>query len=84
MKLAEREVGRPLLIAAAVAVFATAAFLVVEMVPWNREAREPPNTEAIKAAAHAADAQVIPTQPKLSVEPKPLGPKPFQPPVVAN
>lgn len=84
MKIAEKKAGRPLLIAAAVAVFSTAAFLIVEMGPWNREPWVPPDKAAIKAAAQTIDAKVIPTQPKLAVEPAPLGPKPFQPSVVAH
>ena len=88
MKLRERmrgkEIGRPLAIAAAVAIISAAAFLVVEFGPWNREAAEQPDRAATKAAAQAVGAKVTPTQPKLAVEPTPPGPKPVQPPVVAN
>jgi hypothetical protein len=88
MKIRERirgkEIGRPLLIAAAVAVISAAAFLIVEFGPWNRQAPEPPDRAATKAAAQAVGAKVTPTQPKLAVEPTPPGPKPVQPPVAEN
>jgi hypothetical protein len=87
MKISERirgkEIGRPLLIAAAVAVVSAAAFLIVEFGPWNRQAPEPPDRAATKAAAQAG-AKVTPTQHKLAVEPTPPGPKPVQPPAVEN
>ncbi len=88
MKIRERirgkEFGRPIAIAAAVAAISSAAFLIFEFGPWNRHAPEQPDRAATKAAAHAAGAKVIPTQPKLVVEPAPAGPKPVEPPVVAN
>lgn len=84
MKVRQKEIGRPLLIAAAVAVVSAAVFLIVEFGPWTRVAAVPPNPAATKAAAQAAGATVIPTQPKLEVEPNPPGPKPVEPPVVAN
>ncbi|MDB5580416.1 MAG: hypothetical protein JWR80_5592 [Bradyrhizobium sp.] len=84
MKIREKEIGRPLIIAAAVAVISAAAFLIVEFGPWNRQAPEQPDRAATKAAAQAVGAKVIPTQPKLAVEPAPAGPKPVQPPVVEN
>jgi len=84
MKVRQKEIGRPLLIAAAVAVISAVVFLAVEFGPWNRVAAEPPDRAATEAAAQAAGAKVIPTQPKLAVEPNPPGPKPVEPPVVAN
>lgn len=84
MKIREKEVGRPVIIAAAVAALSVVAFLVVEFSPWNRQPPEPPDQAATKAAAQAVGAKVIPTQPKLAVEPSPAGPKPVQPPVVEN
>jgi hypothetical protein len=66
-----KEIGRPLAIAAAVAALSVAAFLIVEFDPWNRQA---PDREATKAAAQSVGAKVIPTQPKLAVEPAPAGP----------
>jgi hypothetical protein len=71
-----KEIGRPLAIAAAVAVLSMAIFLIVEFGPWNRQA---PNRQATKEAAQSVGAKVIPTQPKLAVEPTPAGPKPVQP-----
>ena len=79
MKTRQKEIGRPLAIAAAVAVLSAAAFLIVEFGPWNREAPEQPDRAATKAAAQSVGAKVIPTQPKLAVEPTPPGPKPVQP-----
>jgi hypothetical protein len=82
MKMRERirgkELGRPLAVAAAVAVLSAAAFLIVEFGPWNRQAPEP-DRAATKEAAQSAGAKVIPTQPKLAVEPTPPGPKRVQP-----
>jgi hypothetical protein len=83
MKIREKELGRPLAVAAAIAVISMAAFFIVEFGPWNREA---PDREATRAAAQAAGAKVIPTQPKLAIEPTPPGPQRVQPaaPVVVN
>ena len=83
-KMRGKEIGRPLAITAVVAVVSLVAFLVVEFGPWNRQAIEQPDKAATKAAAQAVGAKVTPTQPKLAVEPTPPGPKPVQPPVVAN
>jgi len=76
MKMRDKEIGRPLIISAAVAIISTLAFLIVEFGPWNRQA---PAREATKAAAQAVGAKVTPTQPKLAVEPTPPGPKPVRP-----
>lgn len=76
MKLREKEFGRPLVIAAAVAVLSVAAFVAVEFGPWNRQTPDP---EATREAAQSAGAKVIPTQPRLTIEPAPTGPKPVQP-----
>lgn len=84
MKMREKEVGRPLFVTAAVAVISAAAFLIVEFGPWNRQASERPDSAATKAAAQAAGAKVIPTQPKSAIEPTPLGPRPIEPPVAGN
>jgi hypothetical protein len=67
-----KELGRPLAVAAAVAVLSAVAFLILEFGPWNRQAHD---REATRAAAQSAGAQVIPTQRKLAVEPAPAGPK---------
>ncbi|MDO9560764.1 MAG: hypothetical protein Q7J60_04015 [Bradyrhizobium sp.] len=71
----EKKIGRPLAISAAVALLSTAAFLIVEFGPRNREA---PDRMATKEAAQSAGANVIPTQPELAVEPTPAGPKRIQ------
>jgi hypothetical protein len=79
MKMRERirgkELSRPLAIASAVAVLSAAAFFITEFGPWNRHA---PDRAATKEAAESAGAKVIPTQPKLAVEPAPAGPKPIR------
>ncbi len=79
MKIRNKEIGRPLAIAAAVALLSVAAFLIVEFGPWNRQPPVQPDKTATKEAAQSVGAKVIPTQPKLSVEPTPPGPKPVQP-----
>jgi hypothetical protein len=79
MKIRNKEIGRPLAIAAAVALLSLAAFLIVEFGPWNRQPPVQPDKMATKEAAQSVGAKVIPTQPKLSVEPTPPGPKPVQP-----
>ena len=84
MKMREKEVARPLLVTAAVAVISTAAFLIVEFGPWHRQAPDAADRASTKAAAQAAGAKVIPTQPKLAFEPTSPGPKPIEPPVVVN
>ncbi len=76
IKIREKELGWPLAITAAVAVFSVAAFLIVEFGPWNRQ---PHDREATQEAAQSAGAKVIPTQRKLAVEPTPAGPKPIKP-----
>lgn len=78
MKIRGKEIGRPLAIAAAVAVISTAAYLIVEFRPGKH--KQAPDREATESAAQSAGAKVIPTQPKLAVEPVPPGPKPVQPP----
>lgn len=83
-KIREKEIGRPLFITAAVAIISAAAFLLVEFGPWNRQTVESPDRAATEAAAQAAGAKIFPTQSKLTVEPTSPGPKPVQPPVVAN
>lgn len=77
MKIRDREIGWPVAIAAAVAVISMAAFLIVEF--GSGKHKQAPDSEATKAAAQSAGAKVIPTQPKLVLEPVPPGPKPVQP-----
>ncbi len=76
MKIREKEFGRPLVVAAAVAVLSVAGFVIVEFGPWSRQAPDP---EATREAAQSAGAKVLPTQPRLAIEPAPAGPKPLQP-----
>ena len=49
---------------------------------WSRPEIKPPevaNATTTGQAAHSAGATVLPTDPKLRVEPTPAGPKPVQP-----
>ena len=77
MKIRQQQIGRPLTIAAAVAVISAAAFWIFEF--GSAKDQQAPDRAAIKATAQSAGAKVIPTQPKLSVEPTPPGPKPAPP-----
>ena len=74
MKIRQQQIGRPLAIAAAVAVISAAAFWIFEF--DSSKDQQAPDHSAITATAQSAGAKVIPTQPKLSVEPTPPGPKP--------
>jgi hypothetical protein len=65
----------PVIFALAVAIFGVLAMLLVDHGPWSR-----PNVQAATGgAAHAAGAQVMPTEPKPELEPAAPGPKPAQP-----
>jgi hypothetical protein len=81
--LAEDRLGRrggaPLKVAIAVAVL---GMLIVDHGPWNKPKVRPAviaNYSATGEAARAAGAQVVPTEPKLQVEPEPPVPKPVHP-----
>lgn len=73
MAFQEKTVGWSLATAAAVAVVSTAALLIFES---GSRRNQPTDLDATRAAAQSAGAKVIPTQPKLAVEPTPPGPKP--------
>jgi hypothetical protein len=72
----------PVMFAMAVAIFGVLAMLLVDHGPWSRphvQAAEVANYHTTGAAAHAAGAQVTPTEPKAVIEPAAPGPKPAQP-----
>ena len=77
MKMRHQQIGRPLAFAAAVAVISAAAFWIFEFGPAKDQPA--PDRAAIKATVQSAGAKVIPTQPKLAIEPTPPGPKPVPP-----
>ena len=77
-----RSGGGPLKVAIAVAVFGVLSMLVVDHGPWSKPKVEHPvvaNYSNTGEAARAAGAQVIPTEPRLEVEPDPPLPKPLHP-----
>jgi uncharacterized membrane protein len=72
----------PVMVALAVAIFGMLAMLVVDHGPWSRahaQTADVANYHTTGAAARAAGAQVVPTEPKSNIEPAPPGPKPVQP-----
>src|SRR3989454_11939255 len=77
-----RRGGAPLKVAIAVAVFGVLGMLIVDHGPWNKPKVQHPviaNYSNTGEAARAAGAQVMPTEPKLQVEPEPPVPKPVHP-----
>jgi hypothetical protein len=77
-----RHGGAPLKVAIAVAVFGVLGMLIVTHGLWNKPKVQPAviaNYSSTGEAARAAGAQVMPTEPKLQVEPEPLVPKPVHP-----
>lgn len=74
--------GAPLKVAIAVAVLGVLSMLVVDHGPWSKPKVQHPmvaNYSTTGEAARAAGAQVMPTEPKLDVEPNPPVPKPVHP-----
>jgi hypothetical protein len=74
--------GTPLKVAIAVAVLGVLSMLVVDHGPWSKPKVQHPmvaNYSTTGEAARAAGAQVMPTEPKLDVEPNPPVPKPVHP-----
>ena len=67
----------PGVIALIVAALTIAAMLLVDHGPWSRAKPQPAHVAMYKTtgeAARAAGAQVLPTEPKSPIEPKPPGP----------
>jgi hypothetical protein len=74
--------GAPLKVAIAVAVLGVLSMLVVDHGPWSKPKVQHPmvaNYSTTGEAARAVGAKVIPTEPKLDVEPNPPVPKPVHP-----
>ena len=74
--------GRPVVVAMAVAGFGVLAMLIVDHGPWSRpqaQTAEVANYKTTGAAAHAVGAEVTPTAPKQDLEPTAPGPKSAQP-----
>ena len=74
--------GAPLKVAIAVAVLGVVSMLLVDHGPWSKPKVQHPmvaNYSTTGEAARAAGAQVMPTEPKLDVEPNPPVPKPVHP-----
>lgn len=72
----------PLAIAIATAVVGVLSIVIVDYGPWNKPTVKPAviaNYSTTGEAARAAGAQVVPTEPKLQVEPDPAGPRPVHP-----
>jgi len=82
----KQTIGRPLLIALAVAVLGVLAMLIVDHGPWSRphvQTAEMSNYTTTGAAVKAAGATVTPTAPKPQLEPIAPGPKLAQPAIPA-
>jgi hypothetical protein len=78
----KRTLGRPVVVAMAVAGFGVLAMLIVDHGPWGRpevQTAEVANYKTTGEAARAAGATVTPTAPKPALEPIAPGPKPAQP-----
>jgi hypothetical protein len=72
----------PLKVAIAVAVLGVLGMLIVDHGPWNKPKVQPAFMASYSStgeAARAAGAKVMPTEPKLQVEPEPPMPKPVHP-----
>jgi hypothetical protein len=77
-----RSGGAPLKVAIGVAILGVLGILIVDHGPWNKPKVQHPtiaNYSTTGEAARAAGAQVMPTEPKLEVEPEPPVPKPVHP-----
>jgi hypothetical protein len=78
----KRTLGRPVVVAMAIAGFGVLAMLIVDHGPWNRpqlQSAEVASYRTTEEAARAAGAMVMPTEPKAELEPDAPGPKPAQP-----
>jgi hypothetical protein len=77
-----RSGGTPLAVAIAVAVIGMLSILIVDYGPWNKPKVQPAviaHYSTTGEAARAAGAKVMPTEPRLQVEPDPSGPMPVHP-----
>jgi hypothetical protein len=79
------QLGRRTIPAAVAAIIAIVSVAVLAMLVRDRwyppeiKSADVARRSTTGAVARAAGAQVLPTDPKLMVEPKPAGPKPAQP-----
>lgn len=73
--------GAPLMVAIAIAILGVFGIVVVDYHLWKPKAQPAvvANYNTTGEAAQAAGARVVPTEPKLQVEPDPAGPKPVHP-----
>ena len=77
-----RHGGAPLRVAIAVAVFGVLGMVIVDYGLWNKPKTQPAfmaSYSTTREAAQAAGATVMPTEPRLQVEPEPPMPKPVHP-----
>jgi hypothetical protein len=77
-----RRGGAPLKIAIAIAALGVLGILIVDHGPWSKPKVEPAFMASYSStgeAARAAGAKVMPTEPKLQVEPESPVPKPVHP-----
>jgi hypothetical protein len=77
-----RSGGTPLVAAIAIAVLGVLGILIVDHGPWNKPKVQPAvvaNYSTTGEAARAAGARVMPTEPKMQLEPDPPGPDPVHP-----
>lgn len=78
----QRTGGTPLVVAIAIASIGALSILIFDHGPWNKPKQQPAEIAHYSTtgeAARAAGAKVMPTEPKLQVEPDPAGPKPVNP-----
>ena len=78
----KRMLGRPVMIALAVAVFGVLAMLIVDHGPWTRpkvQTAEVAHHKTTGDAARAVGAKVTSSAPKSELEPTVPGPKPAEP-----
>jgi hypothetical protein len=77
-----RRGGAPLMVAILVAILGMLGMLIVDHGPWNKPKQQPAffaKYSSTGEAARAVGAHVLPTEPKLQVEPNPPVPKPVHP-----
>ena len=72
----------PAIVAVAIALVCMAFLVLLVRDRWNRPDVKPPEvaqSTTTGQAANSAGAKMLPTEPKLTVEPKPAAPPPVQP-----
>jgi hypothetical protein len=77
-----RSGGKPLAAAIVIAVLGVVGMLIVDHGPWNKpkvQTAAIANHTTTGEAARAVGATVMPTEPKLPLEPAAPGPKPVHP-----